>query len=252
MVTGAAPSGTERRCIVVGGSGKVGAALCRALVAEGARVAFTFHRGKQVADALVQELGDRVSAHALDLTKPEALAPCLDAMLAKLRGIDALLHCAVLGSTCEPATFDRLADIELDGWNRLMQVNVASAFFASRHVAAKLGEHGGNIVLFGSVDGIKPVPSPVPYAVSKAALRGLVLSLSKTLGSKNIRVNLVTPGILTEGVSQTLPADLKAEYLKHCGLRRLGSVAEVTGVATFLALSNSYVTGQTVLLDGGL
>jgi NAD(P)-dependent dehydrogenase (short-subunit alcohol dehydrogenase family) len=237
------------KALVIGGSGTVGRALCRALAADGARVAFTYRDGGEVAERLAEEgmLGRR-----LDLTDAAALAPTLRELAAELGGLDALVHCAVRSSTAPAATFDRLEDVTSPGWDELMAVNVRSAFFACQALAPSFGAGGGNIVLLGSIDGIKPVPSPTPYAVSKAALHGMVLSLAKALGGRQIRVNLVAPGILDEGVSRTLPADLRDEYLRHAGLRRFGAVSEVTGVASWFALHNRYVTGQTIILDGGL
>jgi NAD(P)-dependent dehydrogenase (short-subunit alcohol dehydrogenase family) len=235
---------------VIGGSGAVGSALVRELAAQGASVGLTYKSGARVADALTGELG--VVARSLDLRTVEAIGPCLDEIVSSLGGLDAMVYCAAVGSTVEPAIFDGLDDVTLRGWETLMAVNVTGAFFASRHVARVFAAGGGNIVLMGSVDGVKPLPAPVPYAVSKAALRGMALSLAKSLGPRNVRVNVVAPGVLESGASRTLPDDLRAEYLKHCGLRRYGRIDEVTSVVSWLALENSYVTGQTVVVDGGL
>jgi NAD(P)-dependent dehydrogenase (short-subunit alcohol dehydrogenase family) len=76
--------------------------------------------------------------------------------------------------------------------------------------------------------------------------------MAKELGKDGIRVNLVAPGILESGMSRVLPEDLRQEYLKHCGLRRYGRVAEVAAWASWLALRNTYVTGQIILVDGAL
>jgi NAD(P)-dependent dehydrogenase (short-subunit alcohol dehydrogenase family) len=111
---------------------------------------------------------------------------------------------------------------------------------------------GGNIVLIGSVDGVKPVPAPVHYAASKGALTGMVAALAKELGEHNIRVNMVAPGILEGGISTVLEDRLMKEYLKHCGLKRLGRPSEVANVVAWLVRHNTYVTGQTVLVDGAL
>lgn len=240
----------RKRALVIGGSGAVGRVLVRELAGAGARVAFTYRHGKDVADALCREL-DGVVARPLELTDLAAVDETVAALGRELGGLDALLHVATRTSTVQPAKYDTLADVDLGGWDDLMRVNVTSAMVAVRS-ALPLFAGGGNVVLFGSVDGIKPVPASIPYAVSKAALRGLVLSLSKELGARRVRVNMIAPGVLEAGASRTLPDDLRAEYLRHCGLRRVGTIAEVTGLASWLALDNSYVTGQTLLVDGGL
>lgn len=230
------------RVIVVGGSGVIGRAVVAELGEQGARIGCT-HRDSPAPEGVI--------ARRLDLTEVDAIAPCIDALVAELGGVDALVFCAGATSTCEPERFDTLDDVTPGGWDRLMAVNVRGAFFAARAVARRM-TGGGNIVLMGSVDGIKPVPTPVPFAVSKAALRGMVLSLTKALGPQNIRCNLVAPGILEAGASRLIPDDIRAEYLRHAGLRRYGRVNEVTGVVTWLALANTYVTGATIMVDGGL
>ena len=241
---------TAPRCLLLGGSGTVGQAVCRALVARGARVGFSFHQGAEAARELSEATG--AMGTELDLTDPAALAPALDRIVEGLGGVDAFIHCAALGSTQHPPAYDELAEIERVGFERLMAVNVTSALFACQHLAETLADGGGNVVLFGSVDGIKMVPAPVPYATSKAALRGMVQALAKALGPEDVRVNLVAPGVLEGGVSHSLPERLRAQYLKHCGLKRLGRVQEVAALTSWLALENTYVTGQTLLVDGGL
>ncbi len=237
-----------KRCIVLGGSGTVGRAVVSELTGQGAKVAFTYHQNARAAEALG---ATGAFAKQLDLADPDAIAPALAALADRLGGVDALVVCAVKTSTVEPAKFDDLDDVTLAGWDTLMAINVRAAFFACRALLPHFNR-GGNVVFLGSVDGVKPVPSPAPYAASKAALQGLTLSLAKALGKREIRVNLIAPGVLEEGASRTLPDDLLREYLKHAGLRRKGRVDEVAGVVGFFALENTYVTGQTVLVDGGL
>src|SRR5205823_1217978 len=111
---------------------------------------------------------------------------------------------------------------------------------------------GGELVLIGSIDGVKPVPAPVHYGASKGALVGMARTMAKELGPASIRVNVVAPGVLGEGISKTLPEDLRSEYLKHCGLKRFGAPSEIARVVAWLVLENTYVTGQTILLDGAL
>ena len=92
----------------------------------------------------------------------------------------------------------------------------------------------------------------IHFCASKAALAGITASLSKELGNHNIRVNLLAPGILNEGGSKVLPESLTSAYLDHCALGRFGTPQEVAEVVAWLAMENTYVTGQTILLDGGL
>jgi NAD(P)-dependent dehydrogenase (short-subunit alcohol dehydrogenase family) len=142
-----------------------------------------------------------------------------------------------------------VAQVDEAGWDRMMDVNAKSTFFAVRR-AAPLMRDGGNVVVIGSIDGVKMVPAPVHYAAAKGALQGMVGAMAKEFGERRIRVNMVAPGILDGGLSRDIPPNLLAEYIKHCGLKRLGTMGEIAAMVAWLALRNTYVTGQTILIDG--
>jgi NAD(P)-dependent dehydrogenase (short-subunit alcohol dehydrogenase family) len=242
---------TGARCIVTGGTGALGREICLELGRRGARVALTFHRGEEVARELCERIPG-ASARRLDLTRTADIGPALDELADRLGGVDAFVHAAGIASTVEPPAYDALADLNEPGFDRLMAVNVKSALFACRHLLPLFPAEGGNIVFVGSINGVKPVPAPVPYAASKAALRGAAQALAKELGKRNLRVNVVAPGVLESGASEPLPPDLRAEYLKHSALKRLGRHDELAALIAFMAIDNSYVTGQTLVADGGL
>jgi NAD(P)-dependent dehydrogenase (short-subunit alcohol dehydrogenase family) len=246
----------SHRALVIGGSGNLGRVVCTTLAALGSRVALTYHTGKAVADELVGRLpGAR--AWAVDLTSVADLGRVVEEAAGALGGLDALVHCAALGLTPGDPLHDcprqRLEDVSAAGWDALMAVNVRSAFFACQAAAPHLRRAGGgNVVLVGSIDGVKPVPSPIPYCTSKGALVGMAQALAKELGKDGVRVNVVAPGILEGGLSQTLPQPLLDEYVRHCGLKRLGRPEEAANVVAWLARHNTYVTAQTVIVDGAL
>lgn len=243
---------SARRCIVTGGTGHIGQAICRALASQGARVGLTYHRAGEAARALCKELDDAVTSQ-LDLTETDQIGPTLSALADRLGGVDAFIHAAGLTSTCDPPIFDKLEDMASPGWDRLMAVNAKGPAFACRALAPRLAEQGGNIVFVGAINGVKPVPSPVAYAGSKAALHGMAQALAKELGPSRVLVNVVAPGALDGGTTaRSLPEELKREYVKHNALKRFGTAEEIANIVTFLALDNTYVTGRTILVDGGL
>lgn len=246
---------TVRRCLVLGGTGSLGRVVVRFLAARGARVAFTYHRREEDAVSLARELE---GAHAIrmDLESVGDIERAVGEADVALDGLDTFIHCAGVGMTVEPAPADRHQSMDLiheAAWDRMMNVNLKGAFFACRQVIEVIRRGpGGNLVLVGSIDGAKPVPAPVHYAAAKSALTGMAQAMAKELGKHGIRVNVVAPGIMEQGLSKDLPEDLRAEYLKHCGLKRFGRLEEIASLVSWLALENTYVTGRTVLLDGGL
>jgi 3-oxoacyl-[acyl-carrier protein] reductase len=246
---------TAPRCLVFGGSGALGRVVCEALAAEGARVAFTYHRSETAA----REVGARVPDAVLlplDLASVAAIDAAVDRGSEALGGLDAFVQCAGVAITVpgdRPRSHHRMGDVDEAAWDLMMDVNAKSTFFAVRRVAGVMAEGGGgNVVFIGSIDGVKPVPAPVHYAASKGALAGMTAAMAKELGEARIRVNMVAPGVLEAGVSRDVPVHLLDEYVKHCGLKRLGRMGEVASVVAWLALHNTYVTGQTLLVDGAL
>jgi 3-oxoacyl-[acyl-carrier protein] reductase len=243
------------RCLVFGGSGALGSVVCRCLHEGGAKVAFTYHTNENAARKLAAELPGS-QAFPLNLLSVPALDQLIDQVAANWDGLDVFVQCAGVGLTvpsAETQVHHSMQDVEEAAWDRMHDVNAKSTFFAVRRVATHIRRAGrGNIVLIGSIDGVKPVPAPVHYAAAKGALAGMTAAMAKELGKDGILVNLIAPGILEEGMSRALPENLRQEYLKHCGLRRYGRLTEIAAWIEWLALRNTYVTGQTILVDGAL
>ncbi|MFZ5892514.1 MAG: SDR family oxidoreductase [Myxococcota bacterium] len=243
-----AASEPSKAVIVLGGSGTLGRAICRALARDGARVGFTYFQNQNAAAELQRELPNSVAKRA-DLASVDELVRVLRELRAELGEVTALVHSATLTSAAAEQKFESIREADVASFDRLFAVNVRSAFFACREFAR---DFSGNIVLLGSLDGAKSVPSPVAYAASKGALSALARALAKELGLQGTRVNVIAPGVLESGSSSSVPAELRAEYLKHCGLKRFGRIDEIAGLVSYFALFNSYVTGQTLVVDGAL
>jgi NAD(P)-dependent dehydrogenase (short-subunit alcohol dehydrogenase family) len=242
---------------VTGGSGFVGRAVVAALAQAGARVVFTYLTGEAAARAL-EAAHPGCQGVQVDLRDQAALRRSVDEAAASANAQEssfvAYVHAAGVGTTgADPKAFDPLATIDEAGFDRLFAVNVKSAFFGAQAACAHFrAPAGGNVVFVSSIDGVKAVPAPVHYGASKGALAGMVKVLAKEVGPKNVRVTAVAPGVLEGGLSHALPAELRAEYLRHTGLKRLGKAEEVAAVIVQLALRNTYLTGQTLVIDGGL
>jgi len=242
------PSTSSKSVVVFGGSGTVGRAIVSALAADGAKVAFTYFQNERAAHALLECVPGSI-ARRVDLGSASEAARAVAELRAELGGLTAFVHAATATSAAVEPKFESILEADEGALDRLLAVNVKSAFFACRELAR---DFTGNIVLLGSIDGAKSVPAPAAYAASKGALSALARALSKELGPRGVKINVVAPGVLEAGSSRSLPDSLRAEYLKHCGLRRYGRVEEIAGLVAWLSLQNTYITGQTLVVDGAL
>ncbi|MCP4367693.1 MAG: SDR family oxidoreductase [Deltaproteobacteria bacterium] len=248
------------KALVLGGSGSLGAEVCRVLAKHNVDIVFTYHHGKENADRLVKALSSQgifIESLSLDLHDMTNVREVVQASHEKLGGIDSLIIASGIAtghfSDGMPVVPD-FFDITPEMYDDMMSVNVRGIFFTLQEVARIMTvSQKGRIVIVGSIDGIKLLPSPVDYACCKAALWGMCQSLAKELGKYNILVNMVAPGILEGGIAELLSAELMQEYLKHCSLKRVGTFSEIANMIVFLAgPKNTYLTGHAIVLDGGL
>jgi 3-oxoacyl-[acyl-carrier protein] reductase len=240
-----------RRALVTGGSRGLGRAICLALAREGADVGFNYSRAEQHAAEVEEGIrahGRRAWAFKVSVTDKQAVQEMVGRLEAEAGGIDILVNNAGVGQVVP------LALMEEEDWDRLMNVNVKGAFLCSQAVLrGMVRRKHGRILNVSSLAGVKMMQAPVHYATAKAALKGFTESLAKEIGRYNITVNCLAPGILDDGVSGNLPPARLDEYLRHCALGRVGTVAEVAEFAAFMVSDkNSYMSGATVVLDGAV
>ena len=240
-----------RTALVTGGSRGLGRAICEVLAREGARVAFNY--GKSDADAeatlaALTALGAQASAHKVSVLDKAGLRQLAKELERAHGKIDILVNNAGFGQVVP------LALMEEEDWDQMLDTHVKGAFLATQAVLRSMvREKYGRIVNVSSLAGVKMMQAPVHYATAKAALKGFTESLAKEVGRYGITVNCVAPGILDEGVSDHLPPARKEEYLRHCALRRVGTLAEAAEVIAFVASERaSYMNGATVVVDGAV
>jgi 3-oxoacyl-[acyl-carrier protein] reductase len=237
-----------RVALVTGGSRGLGRAICQVLAREGARVAFNYVRADADAEATLATLGPHASAHkvsVLDKAGLVELAKMLDTRHGK---IDILVNNAGHGQVVP------LALMEESDWDAMLDTHVKGAFLATQAVLRTMvREQYGRVINVSSLAGVKMMQAPVHYATAKAALKGFTESLAKEVGRYGITVNAIAPGILAEGISDHLPPARREEYLRHCALRRTGSLEEAAEVVAFLASPrSSYMNGATLVIDGAV
>lgn len=238
------------RCLVLGGTGYVGSAICRELREEDCQVAWTTDPGR---------LCDTSEGIICDLRQMSSVRDAVEQAAAQLGGLDAIVVAAGLSGDAfyfqqiSSADHDRLGPVTQEQFDELMEANVRGTFAACQAAAPYLKQSAsGNIVILAAIDGLKPVPAPVHFAASQSALRGMVESLAKELGHYQICVNLLALGILQGGWADQTGDALRDAYLTHCCLKRFGTAEEVSQMVAWLVVENTYLSGQTVVLDGGL
>jgi len=240
-----------KRALITGGSRGLGSALARTFAAEGARVAFTYTRDNNAAEETARELakagaeGRYFKVSVLDGTATEKM---VDELERDWKGIDILVNNAGLSQNLP------LALMEEEDWDKVLDINVKGMFIASRAVVrGMIRQRAGCILNIGSLAGERMIDAPVHYCASKAAVHGLTQALAKELARYSIRVNCLAPGLLEDGVGRNLPEHRLGDYLKHCSLGRVGTFDEVARFAAFLVSdANTYMSGETIIMDGGV
>jgi NAD(P)-dependent dehydrogenase (short-subunit alcohol dehydrogenase family) len=237
-----------KRALVTGASRGIGAAIAKALAAEGADVAITYEKSAESAAKVVDAIkasGRRAVAIQADSADVAAVQASVDKTVAALGGLDILVNNAGI------LRLGDLNDISLADVDALLDVNVRSPIVASKAALPHLGK-GGRIITIGSYFADR-VPSPVlgVYSASKSALIAFNKALARELGPKDITVNLVQPGSIDTDMN---PAHgPTAETLKQfMALGRYGAPDDIANAVVFLASAKAkYITGSTLTVDGG-
>jgi 3-oxoacyl-[acyl-carrier protein] reductase len=193
-------------------------------------------------------IGASVHPIVADVTDRKAVEAAVEETVQRFGRVDAAVANA---GQSEDALLLRLKDDVLD---RLIAVNVKSAFYLCSAVARPMmKQRGGAIVLMSSIVGLTGNAGQAAYAATKAALIGLCKSAAKELGSRNIRVNAVAPGLIETAMTEKMPEAAKELLIKQAALGRPGKPEDVSGVVAFLCSgASAYITGQTIVVDGGV
>jgi 3-oxoacyl-[acyl-carrier protein] reductase len=238
---------TGRTALVTGSTRGIGRSIAESLTAAGARVAVV-GRDAARADEAAAAIGGGAQGFACDVADSASVVALVEAVEKSFGQIDILVNNA--GLTRDNILF-RIKD---DDWDAVLDANLRGAFVAIRAASrGMMKRRWGRIINIASVVGITGNKGQSNYAASKAGLIGLTKSVAKELGSRNILVNAVAPGYIETDMTAAMTPEARVALSGMIPLERLGTPGDIAATVTFLASEHaSYITGQVLVVDGGM
>jgi 3-oxoacyl-[acyl-carrier protein] reductase len=228
--------------LVTGGSRGIGGAIATELARAGARVVVGYRSGAEEAAALAEEIGGRAVQADVSSAKDA------QRLVEEAGELDILVNNAGL---TRDGLLARMSD---DDWREVIETNLSSVFYTCRAVSRPMMKRrAGSIVNVSSIVGLHGNFGQTNYAASKAGIIGFTKSLARELGSRGVRANVVAPGYVKTRLTDEIPEQGRALMLANTPLGRLGDPEDVAGAVRFLCSDEaSFITGEVLLVDGGL
>lgn len=223
---------TGQVAVVTGASRGIGRAISDRLESEGARVARV----------------SRSEGYAVDVSDPAAVQQAAARILADFGRVDILVNNA--GITRDGLTLR----MSLDDWDAVMDTNLRSAFvFSQALMRSMVKQRSGRIINIGSISGLTGNAGQANYSASKAGLIGLTKTMARELASRGITVNAVAPGLIETDMTSVLSEEIRQSILQKVPLGKLGEPDDIAAAVAFLASAEAkYITGQVLVVDGGM
>jgi 3-oxoacyl-[acyl-carrier protein] reductase len=237
----------HRVAVVTGGGTGIGRAIALAFAEQGADVAINYSRSREDAARTagqVRELGRRGVAVLADVSNARQADEMVEGVVRDWGRLDILVNNAGTTAFVDHKDLDGLTD---EVWDRILSVNVKGTFFCSRAAARRMMD--GRIINIGSVAGVRGTGSSIAYAASKGAIHTMTLSLARALAPR-ITVNTIAPGLIEtrwHGGRETQ----NAKAVESIPVRRIGRPEDIAHIAVALATSDTFLTGQIIVVDGG-
>ena len=241
----------SRVALVTGGSRGIGRAIAMNLASRGHAVAVNYSTREDAAAVVVEAIrvdGGSAEAFRADVSRSDEVVDLFDRVEKRFGRPEILINNAGI-------TADRLlARLDEETWDRVININLKSVYLCSKAaMRGMLRARWGRIVSLSSVAGLSGNPGQTNYAASKAGVIALSKSLSKEIGARGITVNVVAPGFIETDLTAGLETRVVEQVRSGTSLRRLGRPEEVASAVGYLASDEaSYITGQVLVVDGGL
>ena len=240
----------DKVIVVTGASRGIGAAIATAAANVGASVVLA-SRKQEGLDAVAEQIraqGGIALPIATHTGRPKAVDALFEAVIGEFGAVHGLVNNAATN-----VYFGPLLGIDEAAWDKTFEVNVKGYFNAARAFATRT--KGGSIVNIASISGMRAAPLQGVYGMTKAAVISMTQSLAVELGPGNIRVNAIAPGLVETRFAQSLVDDdeMRKHFVDRTALGRHGQPDEIAGAAVYLlSEAASYMTGQVMVLDGGM
>ena len=241
----------NKTALITGASRGIGKGIATAFAQQGANVAFTFNASVEAAKELEKELesyGIKAKGYQSNAAKFDAAQELVQQVLKDFGSLEILINNA--GITRD----NLLMRISEEDFDKVIEVNLKSVFNLTKAVIRPMmKQRQGSIINMSSVVGVKGNAGQTNYAASKAGILGFTKSVALELGSRNIRCNAIAPGFIETEMTAKLDQKTVDEWRNAIPLKRGGSPEDVANACIFLASDlSSYVTGQTLNVDGGM
>jgi 3-oxoacyl-[acyl-carrier protein] reductase len=231
-----------RTALITGGSRGIGRAIAAELANAGATVVIGYRAGGEEAEATASEIGCRTIQ--ADVSDPDEAR----------RLVEEAGDVGVLVNNAGITRDGLLARMSDEDWRTVLDTNLGGTFNTCRAVVrGMMKRRSGSIVNVSSIVGVHGNPGQTNYSASKAGIIGFTKALARELGSRGVRANVVAPGYISTRLTNELPEELRNTMLANTPLGRFGDAEDVAGAVRFLASdAASFVTGEVLLVDGGL
>jgi 3-oxoacyl-[acyl-carrier protein] reductase len=245
---------TGKTALVTGSASGIGLATVEAFARCGATVALNHlsddPRGAEQV-ARLKAAGHRIIAAPGNVAKPGEAEAMVVRAIDALGRLDFLVNNAGTPATPTPIPFADLDRLDENFWQAILNTNLIGPFRCTHAAVAALRRAKGAICSTASIAGVQGSGSSIPYATSKAGVINLTRSLARTL-APDVRVNAVAPGFVDSPWNREWPADRKAQSIERTPLQRACTPADIAEVIFFLCAGGAMITGQTIIVDGGL